>query len=68
MLTWKGRGDRYVKTVIRVAPRRCEHRRKRAHDERKEPVSEATASTSHGESRGGQPGRTAGLSKDKARS
>ena len=37
MLAWKGRADRYVNTVIGVDPRRCQHRNKRAHDERKGP-------------------------------
>jgi hypothetical protein len=31
MLTWKGRGDRYVKTVIRVAPPCSEYRCHKGH-------------------------------------
>ena len=51
MLTWKDRGDRYVKTLIRVAPCCREYRRKKGHVERERRVRKATADTSQGESR-----------------
>jgi len=51
MLTWKGRRDRYVKTMIRVAPDCQEYRRKKGHVERERRVRKAAAHTSQSESR-----------------
>lgn len=50
-LIWKGRADQYVNTLIRVAPRCREYRRKKGHVERERRVRKAAAHTSQGESR-----------------
>jgi hypothetical protein len=55
MLTWKDSGDRYVKTMIRVAPRCRQYRRKKGHVERERRVRKAAAHTGQSESR--SPGR-----------
>jgi len=51
MVSWKDRGDRYVKTMIRVAPRCRQYRRKKGHVERARRVRKAAAHTSQSESR-----------------
>ena len=51
MLTWKGKGDRQVKTMIRVLPRCREYRRKKGNVECERPARLATAHTTQGESR-----------------
>jgi hypothetical protein len=51
MLTWRGKGDRQVETMIRVVPSCREYRRKKGHVECERPVLKATAYPSQGESR-----------------
>jgi hypothetical protein len=51
MLSWKDRGDRYVKTMIRVAPRCRQYSLKKGHVERERRVLKAAARTSQSESR-----------------
>jgi hypothetical protein len=50
MSSWKDRGDRYVKTMIRVAPHCRQYRRKKRHVERERRVRKAAAHTSQSES------------------
>jgi hypothetical protein len=51
MLTWKGRQDRDVKTMIRVAVPCSVYRRNKGHVERERLVRKAAAHTSQSESR-----------------